>query len=139
MKTCCKCKKNKSLSEFQKNCSQKDGRQNHCKGCRRIYQQNSEKHKAYQKKYYVSEKSKGRVRYRKSRKEKDKNKTRARNIIGHAIRDGKILPAQAYVCECGEQAAMYHHYNGYAKENAFEVTAMCYSCHNDLHRKKKVG
>ena len=25
------------------------------------------------------------------------------------------------------------------KENAFEVTAMCYSCHNDLHRKKKVG
>lgn len=53
MKRCSKCKEQKHLHEFSKNASEKDGKQRHCRMCRRdAYFQNREKIIENQKKRY---------------------------------------------------------------------------------------
>ena len=54
MKRCSKCKQSKSISEFYKSKSEKDGLQSWCKACRRDYKQ-TEKGKASTRRYNHSE------------------------------------------------------------------------------------
>lgn len=77
-KRCSKCKENKSLSDFYKNYTAKDGYRSDCKACRKKYSQ-TEKHKASQKRYRQTEKGKftqriGQIRHRRTEKYKANQK-----------------------------------------------------------------
>ena len=74
LKKCSKCKKNKSLSDFTKDKSRKDGLCNTCKLCRNIRQ----------KKYYEINRSK-RLKYEKNRYKNNRNKFWANNIKKYGI------------------------------------------------------
>lgn len=109
MKKCAKCKEPKSLLEFYKNRSKKDGLQNYCKSCAKIYQQ-SETFKTYQKRYQKV--------YQQTKKGKDAiqramnrfcnrypERRKAKDAVKIAIIAGKIPNIKTRRCYfCYEQA-----------------------------------
>ena len=154
-KRCSSCNLCKTLDNFNKNRSTKDGYQRQCKSCRKIsckkyrksvkgiktikeycltdeYQKNN---KSYQKRYYESKK--GRLVNQKRRIAWIKNhpkEKRAMNAINHAIEAGKILPARNHRCKlCKRQAQCYHHFRGYNKRHWFDVVPVCGRCHRLIH------
>ena len=81
-----------------------------------------------------------------NRLDKNKIRQRAQRIVNHAVTSGKIpapstlscgsfVNAASFIIQvvksvCPKFAVHYHHYNGYAGENAFKVQALCMSCHS---------
>ena len=136
MKTCSKCKIEKSRSEFYKNQAQRDGLNGWCKECRKKHQQ-TEVGKATQRranqKYYQTDVGKG-ARRRNSRKDKAKypEKIKARDAVNNALRDGRLHKKP---CPCGETKVQSHH-ESYEKENWLVVDWLCTKCHRELHRRK---
>ena len=57
----------------------------------------------------------------------------AHNHIAKQIHRGQRPPAKELKCECGEQAKVYHHHRGYAKEHKSDVIPMCQPCHIEIH------
>ena len=83
-----------------------------------------------QRKYIQSQKGKNNIkRYRK----RHPDKVVAWGIVGYAIKIGQIPKAAEFNCDCGKQAQLYHHHNGYEPEHWLEVTPVCYKCHNSIH------
>jgi hypothetical protein len=137
LKKCSHCKKIKSVSEFSKNCSKKDGYNIHCKVCKKVFA----------KKYYQSEKGKifekaHGERRRKTETYKAYQRTyqrqyhhcypeqiKARNAVNNAIAAGMRPPTQFKCTYCPSQAQQYHHPD-YSKP--FDVEPVCVSCHNKL-------
>lgn len=63
---------------------------------------------------------------------KHREKYKARSIVNHAIRDGRI---ERMPCEiCGEPKTQAHH-DDYDKP--LDVRWLCVKCHNDWHRNNK--
>ncbi len=126
-KKCSHCKQKLDLSRFQKNCSAKDGLQDNCKLCRKLFQKNNKcKYKAYQKAYRQTEKAK---LNQKKHRARNTQKIKARNAVCHAVRDGKLTPANQLKCICGNQAEQYHHHKGYTMKFRLDVIPLCVGCH----------
>lgn len=158
-KRCSHCKQIKSLSEFYKNRTSKDGCQSYCKpccnntGCKyrgtkkgkaaiKRYNQ-SEKGKATAKRYTQSEEGKAAdKRYYQSEKGKIAHEAgikrynirhpeqkQAQVTVNDAIRKGQLPRLDTLQCSCGSQAKHYHHNKGYAPEHWLDVIPVCRKCH----------
>ena len=118
MKTCNKCGKTKDLSLFNKNKSKKDGFHEWCKECRK------KESKKYRDKYFPTRA----IRKYNSPIETE-NKTKARRILNHAIRDGKVIKENCK--KCGSPAEAHHpDYN-----KPLEVDWYCKKHHTEAHTK----
>ncbi len=157
MKTCYQCKKTKLLSSFSKDRNKKDGYCIWCKSCTSDYHKlyaKTDKCKAAAKIYRLSERGrllqkKGAKRYYQTEKGKASlrrgsslfrarhhDRTIAASNVNEHVLAGKIPRPDSMKCSCGDQARHYHHFKGYAKENWFDVIAVCPACHGKLHRNK---
>lgn len=155
-KTCPKCKQTKCVAEFHKQCSHSDGLRSWCKDCvnaaNRIYSKTqtskdvhrravlkytkTEKYKEYYRKYGQSEKGKE-IQRRYYRKNPERRKANA--AVNNAIIAGKFPRPTSFKCnQCGQQARIYHHWQGYSPEHWFDVVPLCYSCHKKIHQKTKI-
>jgi len=144
-KRCSRCKEIKSLSEFHRDKSQKDGLKSYCKSCHKAYNQ-SERNKAYQKSYAQSPEGKiAHKRYAQSKKGKTRqnrffarhpNYTKAMSTVNDAVKAGKLSRPDTLPCHyCPKQAQQYHHHKGYDPEHWLDVLPACRDCHSKLHRK----
>ncbi|KKK81320.1 hypothetical protein LCGC14_2814630, partial [marine sediment metagenome] len=132
MKTCPACKKDKMLTEFSKNRSQRDGYCSQCKICTSEYLKTYQKTERYRTKAKVYAKSaRGRVvqkgastRFYQSEKGKAAKRTgsrnfrlrhpdriKARSALNTAVIYGKLpRPDSLQCCYCRGPAQQYHHY-----------------------------
>ena len=146
-KRCIRCKETKSISEFNKNQSSKDGLRGYCKSCQRISDRNYNKtakgkvvHIEAQKKYQKTEK--GKAVHRKANERLDMrcpNASKARNAVNNAIKAGKLPRPNTFICsdvECFKQAQLYHH-DSYEPKRWFDVIPLCATCH--MKRYKKIA
>lgn len=149
MKKCKECGQEKELDQFYT--YKKYGRTYHigkCKACklsqnkayrddtgydRRRYQRDRNKLIQQQKAYANTPKGQ-QVRLKASRKyresEQGRLKQRARAVVNHAIRDGKLIkPVQCK--DCGEVAPLEAHHKSYDKP--LDVDWICKKCHENRH------
>ncbi len=149
-KRCCHCKKLIPLRDFGKNRSRKDGLQDNCKPCRRIFDvayQKSDKGKRCTKKHTQTEKfittqnkykqsPKGRLQQARFRAN-NKKSLKARERVNVAVRGGRLPRPDSLQCSnCEEQAHNYHHYIDYTPEHWLDVIAVCIKCHWLIHNIK---
>jgi len=142
MKTCPKCKRILSVSEFHKKRSKADGLDSWCKQCKivavRKYQETEvgkEAKRQYQCEYQRTQAGRETV-LRATRKYQKNNpdKTKAHNATNNAIAAGQLAPASDFECQhCDQQAQEYHHYEGYAPVHWFDIIALCRACHRNIH------
>lgn len=148
MKTCFKCKRSISRSEFYAHPRMADGLLSKCKDCtkadtkRRIakVQQNPE--------WLAGERARCRVkqeRYRlaglaspskpgtqKKWRAANPQKRKAHEAAGNAVRCGKLIPL-ANCEDCGKQTKLQKHHADYSKP--LSVEWLCTKCHGKRHRK----
>lgn len=143
-KCCGKCKQTKSIDEFYKDKSKKDGLHTVCKVCIKIFQKEyaeteigKEGHARASKRY--SQTRKGRQTQKRYRKN-NPDKRRARHVVSHAIECCRLPRPDTLPCHyCEAQAEQYHHWRGYAKEYWFDVIPVCVPCHkNHLWNRQRV-
>lgn len=128
-----------------------DGLVSPCKNCRRIsaaeYRQNNpEKISAIKKasvakkpeKYKASKQAWAKAnankitQYAHEARLRYPNKAKARRVVTHAVRDGKLPPVNTLLCvHCGNSANEYHHPD-YSKP--LDVIPLCVSCHKKVHK-----
>ncbi len=121
-KICNRCKEDKPLSEFHKDCDKSDGLRLKCRKC--CFETN--------KKYYSSPEGKKAVSGQTRRKWiRTRMKVSCRNILNQAICEDKV---QKKPCEiCGDPEVEAHH-DDYTKP--FDVRWLCRLHHNELHGKR---
>jgi hypothetical protein len=138
MKKCCRCKEEKSLTEFYRNKSAKDGLTYECKSCKKNMslewkKNNREKVNDEKKKYYQKHKkriSERNSKYRKSDEYKKSNVGRKKSNIS-SLRI-KSLEYKGHICEdCGNHFVYpkdmglynFHHVNPNNKK--YSISKMC--------------
>lgn len=140
-KRCCHCKQIKSIDEFCKNVSMKDGLCVYCKICNYDYV------RRYAKTEVGKESGRRRTqRYRQTEKGKaigkrytekyciaNPEKRKAKDVVHGAVRARKLPRPDTFKCDCGEQAKEYHHHKGYAPEHWLDVVPVCVPCHKKIH------
>ena len=160
-KVCSKCGVEKPFSEYYKHKKGKYGLQAQCKKCHTAQTSAhiaTEKGKAVQRKYYMSDRAKAKAKERNASPEqvakrqawrdseegkaierkrylrrKASFKIQAKSAVYCAVESGELPRIHTLVCaECGKQAQHYHH-KSYAKEDWLTVTPLCASCHKLEH------
>lgn len=64
---------------------------------------------------------------------KNPERVSARSLVNQRVRFGRMPKASSLKCSvCGCDAKHYHHHNGYAFENRYDVVPVCVKCHNEL-------
>lgn len=164
-KKCSACGCLKPFKEFYRNASRKDGRQSHCKQCKRKYDQSlagrtvkhryvhsakgratvrqyshSAKRHISQRRYKISDRGRQRIRhsdtvYRRQYPERRK----ASITVNSAVRAGKLPRIRTQAClDCGAQAQIYHH-ESYISGRWLDVVPLCASCHHIRHELCRVA
>lgn len=145
MKTCFKCGQSKPIDEFYPHPQMGDGHLNKCKACTKADVSARYERLIATREGRLAERARGRDKYRRlyvnaPRKAKSPNiwrtwvarhpaKHRAHNLVGNAIRDGRL---QRRPCEvCGSPKTDAHH-DDY--EKPLEVRWLCRTHHADHHR-----
>lgn len=131
-KTCFKCNCTLDISEFYKHSRMADGHLGKCKNCTRrdVSQNRSEKREYYS--LYERDRCKQPERHQykieQERKHRQANpqKYKARQMVGNAIRDGKVLRQPCQLC--GNPKSQAHH-EDYGKP--FDVVWACFKCHRE--------
>lgn len=133
MKTCFKCKKSKSLSQFYRHPEMGDGRLGKCKACTKKdvstnYRDNIDHYKAYEiSRFHTPKRKEAALKYQRNRRAKFPGKTKARFAVSNAIRDGRLTRKPCEVCGKKAQA---HHYD-YRKK--LSVQWLCFKHHREAH------
>lgn len=157
-KHCPKCERTKSLSEFYRNKSRKDGLSSYCKDCEREYKSSPhmravavrattryhqtargrEAHRIANQKYRGSRKAqRQKAKSTKRYQQNNPRKTKAHRAVNDAIRRGHLPPVHTQTCnECGAQAEHYHH-EDYTRR--LDVTPLCRQCHESKHQEEQCG
>lgn len=156
MKVCFKCGLEKKLTDFYKHKGMSDGRLNKCKECtksdvRKNYRENIDHYKDYErsrankphriaaKEDYANTEAGKEAHARAKRKWEAKNpiKRLASTIVGHAVRDGRLIKPDA--CEaCGIKPKRLHgHHDDYAYP--LVVRWLCPGCHSKWHKENGPG
>lgn len=106
------------------------------KNCKKRYRQ-SAKGKITEKLYSQSKKCKiYKAKYKKQYYANYPEKVGARQAIEYAVKVGKLPRPDTLQCHyCPNQAKLYHHHKGYAREHWFDVVPACLSCHTKIHKK----
>lgn len=146
---CSRCLQWKEGLEFPKNAGPKNANSCTCLACRRVKIQKSRKgqESAFNGKTHTDEakqrmaeahsgernhKWKGGVSYRKT--PRDPAHTKAKRIVNHAIKAGRLARASTLPCfDCSKAAKEYHHHYGYDPEHWLDVIALCRKCHLKRH------
>lgn len=126
MKNCGRCKKEKPLSEFNKDKYSKTGYRSQCKECMTAERLRLRDH--YKEWRSTDERKSIYRQYRKARYEKDRLKIKARN----ASRVLKRMPCEV----CGNEKVEAHH-DDYAKP--LNVRWLCQAHHKQWHRDNGEG
>jgi hypothetical protein len=136
MKTCSRCREEKSLSEFAPCKHTKDGYFAYCIKCTKEYQwewrknnkeklarlRKNEKYKKYDKEYNA--------KWMRANPEK----AIARRRVESALKSGVLVKPEN--CEfCKRDARLHGHHEDYTK--VLEVVWLCPSCHLKLHKRNK--
>lgn len=149
MKTCFKCKEEKSIDCFYKHPNMPDGHVNKCKECNKKdvtknRKKNSEYYREYDKgramlphrvearKAYIATDA-GKESRKKSTtayRDKNPNKYKAHTMIGNAIRDGKLFKEAC--CICNSKDNIHGHHDDYSKP--LNVRWLCSACHTKWHK-----
>lgn len=146
MKRCFKCLCEKPIDDFYKHGRMKDGRLSKCKECtkrdvNKHRQENLEKIRAYDKmrgsmphrvaarKEYAqtAEGKASHARSLRNMRDKYPNKYKARNLLGNAVRDGRLKKQPCMVC--GEKAVAHH--PDYTRP--LDVVWLCQPHHKQAH------
>lgn len=139
-KRCSKCNLPKTLDQFGKDRSRKDGLFQWCIRCQTLHDKeyranNKEKHAAQSRLWRANNRVKARdiqnrstVKHRKDHADK----VHARSIVSHAIRDGKLIRKPCEVCEDPKSQA---HHDDYSKP--LEVKWLCLKHHKQADKLKK--
>lgn len=150
-KRCSTCKQTKSLNEFARKRTTKDGYQYECKICQYQYQKQylktktgrKSKRKSARKYYHGKLGQSTRNTWQQSKTGKDshkqnnhKHRTRfpecikARNAVAYAVKTGRLPHPDSLQCHYGDHPAQqYHHHKGYAPEYWLDVVPVCVPCH----------
>ena len=120
MKKCSKCNE------------KKDGLHRWCRKCRREDSIKNKKREADRVKDNRKKHPDKWASYDKKTKDKYPEKTKSRNVVSHAVRDGKLIPPDS--CEsCFKECKPEAHHEDYSKP--LDVEWLCKKCHTELHRK----
>lgn len=138
-KKCFKCLDVKPVSEFHVVPLHRDGLASYCKPCKRDYDNKRQrtwyrKEKNENNRKYTKKSSTKRMKhdYYVAYKKERPLEMQARSAMGHAIRDGKLVPKPCMMC--GEKKVDGHHHNGYSKEHWLDVVWLCRIHHTQVHR-----
>lgn len=134
MKKCTRCGSEKTVAEFNRNRTSKDGLQTRCKSCqieanREWSHRNPEARRAASRVQYQREL----VRFgaRRKSKQSDPVKHRAHVAVENAVKDCRLFrPAVCESCGASGRAIQAHHHD-YAKP--LDVQWLCAPCHGLLH------
>lgn len=129
-KTCFKCLKDKSLSEFYRHKRMSDGHLNKCKDCTksdvRIHRCENDSVREYDR---LRGNRQSREYFKEYRK-KFPNKYKAHTLVNNYLRDGKLQRVD--VCEiCNSSYHVVAHHDDYSKP--LEVRWLCARCHSNHH------
>ena len=136
-KKCFKCGNEKLLSNFYTHPQMADGHVNKCKECNKKdvqenYRKNRPHYMEYEKKRFKNpDRKKKLIRYQRKRRRKHPEKYYANNLVGYAIKAGKLLKGVCEVCKKKEVEA--HHDDYY---RPLEVRWLCRKHHLEVHNKK---
>ena len=150
MKTCIACGVSKLLSEFYRHPKMADGFLGRCKTCHRASVKanrlaKAEKYREYERnRALLQHRINARERYRKTdagraahRRARLSSESRyperraARVALNNAVRDGRLIPAEA-CWHCGSRRGIVGHHPDYS--NQLGVSWMCQACHRQIHR-----
>jgi len=134
MKICFKCGGEKDLDDFYKHPKMADGHLNKCKECTRAdaamnYADDPEKHKAYDRnRQQIPERRAKKIQYQARRRTLHRDRYRANQILGNAVRDGRVIRMPCEVC--GDTKSEAHH-----DDYSFPllVRRLCFKHHRKLH------
>lgn len=116
MKKCSRCKKFKSVKNYTKNPSTKDGLNYYCREC--IYKS--------QAKYKNSFKG---IEYEKRRKERYKTEIKARSIINNGLKTGKFIKESCFLYGQKLRTQAHHLIYSYPEK----VVWLCIRHHHEVH------
>lgn len=153
MKSCIKCEVSKPLDAFYRHSAMADGHLNKCKECARAdVKANRDANREYYLHYdrnrpNKAERCKATNAYQKTDagkavkkkslqtyRDKYPGKYKAKNMVGNAIRDGKIV--RPSMCqECKVECTPHAHHCDYSKP--LDVMWLCEPCHQEWHRNNK--
>jgi hypothetical protein len=138
MKTCCTCKQEKPLFEFNKNKSTKDGFHKQCKSCLKLYREknsdkilekvnlyqkeNSEKRKEYLKNYRELNKEKLKE---KQKQHRENNKEQLKEVDSERRRNYKELNPKSVMLYSAKQRAKKQNVPFDLTPNDFEIPDFC--------------
>lgn len=132
MKQCFKCKEVKPLVEFYRHKMMADGHLNKCKGCTRDdVKKNRDGKISYYREYDRKRGNRQGYVYTKDYRERFPAKFRAHQMVGYALRSGRLFPEPC--AECGESHSTHAHHDDYAKP--LNIRWLCPPCHSAWHQK----
>lgn len=128
-KKCYKCKENKSIDYFHKNKGKKDGHNDYCKDCMRLYIRSwihTPNYISYWSKYIKSKKYKdSHLRAYLKWVKNNPEKLRAHQYVSNHNLIGDI-------CEkCKGKEKLHAHHPDYSKPE--KIITLCYLCHSNIH------
>jgi len=133
MKTCSACNERKPISDFQVRKASKDGLTSSCKDCLKIRDAaryiNEKDYRLARHRLYMKTDN-GRMAHKKATDAwKDRNAVRraANVILGHAVRDGRVIKFPCFIC--GSKA--HAHHPDY--DRPLDVIWLCPKHHKEAH------
>ncbi len=136
MKKCFKCGETKPLADYYKHSQMADGHLNKCKECTKNdstghRNNNLEKIRAYDRDRGCRQS----LKYRQKYKEEKPNASKARYMVGNAVRDKKLFRLPCEVC--GTTEKIHGHHDDYLKP--LNVRWLCCAHHKQWHRDNGEG
>jgi hypothetical protein len=126
-KTCFKCGKSKPLTDFYAHPQMKDGRLNKCKECAKEY---AHGRADYERARFQTAHRKAKAsEYQKKTRIDQPDKYKARQILGNALRDGRLARQPCEVCQTTVDVQAHH--DDYNKP--LEVRWLCFQHHREVH------
>lgn len=144
-KECRGCHQTLPLSAFYRHPRMADGHLNQCKECKKVYQRDRYTEMSVDPEWAEQERERQKEKYRRlyasgrrwvTLNAPDDVKLAARQMLGNAVRDGRITKPTH--CEgCSEEKSLEGHHRDYYKP--LEVVWLCRKCHAGVHIREKDG
>lgn len=134
-KICFKCQQCKPIDDFYKHKYMADGHLGKCKECtkadaRANYRVDPIAHQNYERQRGKTPERRAKaLEYQRTRRARKKLESRARNLVGHALRSGALVKEAC--TDCGTSDSIEAHHEDYNKP--LDVVWLCFNCHRIRH------